>query len=126
MASTITKYQGPAEFQIDGRTIAEARSVSIRVTKNNRRVYTMHKGMAGKSAGPEESEITTECAVPRAGYEKDFLDALQKGTELRCVHKSGGKRRTYAVTVDDYEENASADEPTAMRVMMSGPGPSVT
>lgn len=123
MASTITRYEGPAKFFVNSRLMAEARSVSARVTKNNKRVYTMHKGMAGKSAGPEESELTCECAIPRAGYEKDFLRSLQNQEDLRVELHTGGTRRTFLVTVDDFEQTSSADEPASFRVTMSGPGP---
>ena len=119
----LDNYEGPAKLQLDGRTLAEITTARVRVNGNNRRVFTMRKGLAGRSRGPRETEISLEGAIPRAGYEKDFLAALLDDDNLRLVYSTGGKRITVNFWIDDWEQSANTDGPATFSVSGAGPAP---
>lgn len=87
-----TKYEGAAEIYVNGRLQAEAQSADVTVDANDNVVTTMQKGFAGFSDGAGSSKITVKSAIPRKGYETDFVDAVVKKKDLTLVVKSGGRR----------------------------------
>ena len=123
MTSQLDNYEGPAKLQLDGDTVAEITTARIRVNGNNRRVFTMRKGLAGRSRGPRETELSLEGAVPKAGYETDFLTMLIEDDNLRLVWNTGGKRLTVNFWLDDWEQSASTDGPASFSVNGAGPQP---
>ena len=116
------KYEGPAEVYVRGRLLVEAKSCRARTSNNNNKVYTMAKGLAGPSRGPIESEIQLESAIPKAGYERDWLGHLLAGDFLKVVIKTGGRRIEFNCWCEDQEIQNSTDAAAVENVtLMGGP-----
>lgn len=124
---SLGRYEGKGKVFVQGRLQAEANSATVRSISNNQKVYTMHKGLAGKSDGPPEVEITLRQAVPIAGFETDFFGALEDHALLEVIVANGGQRRRYVCwtdTVEDsYAVNASGEISTTLVGKPSGSGP---
>lgn len=116
-------YEGPGELYFQARLLAEATKCSVRVNGNNNKVATMKKGLAGKSDGATESEITIENAIPRKGYESDFLEKCVKKEYVRLVVISGGQRHTFNGWVESVEWNNAVDSPAAISMTMVAGAP---
>ena len=88
-------YEGPGEVYFNGRLLAEAESVRFRIMGNKRKVFTMIKGLAGRSKGPVEAEIQVTNAMPIAGEEAEFERILIEDGDIRLVvlHPGGVKGR---------------------------------
>jgi len=111
----LRQYEGPGQVQIGGRTLAEAESISWNVAANNNRVYTMRKGLAGKSDGARESDVSVENAVPKAGLEDTFVEQCIEGASVRLVVLLAGKRYTF----NGWIEEVSARQSVSERAMIS-------
>lgn len=116
-------YEGPAELYINGRLLAEAKSCTVRFRGNNNAVNTMRKGFAGKSDGVRTTEITIENAVPRKGYEFDFVDYVQTGKYVNVVYRSGGRRHNIQAYVEDAELTNATDRDAGFNVTLTGGRP---
>jgi hypothetical protein len=90
-----TKYEGAAEIYVNGRLQAEAQSADATVDANDNPVVTMQKGFAGFSDGAGSSKVTIKSAIPRKGYETDFVDAVVKKRDIAIVIKSGARRHRF-------------------------------
>lgn len=90
-----TKYEGAAEVYVNGRLQAEAQSADVAVDANDNVVTTMQKGFAGFSDGAGSSKITVKSAIPRKGYETDFVAAVTEKKDVVIVVKSGGRRHRF-------------------------------
>jgi hypothetical protein len=88
----VDAYEGPAEIYIEARLLAEANKASFSIKGNNNQVFTMRKGLAGKSDGATTSEATIESAIPRKGMEFDFRTAVLQKRIFTIVVKSGNQR----------------------------------
>ncbi|GAG10972.1 unnamed protein product, partial [marine sediment metagenome] len=110
----------PAKLFVDARYMAEVTRASVSERSNNEPVYTMAKGLAGKSDGPREVEVRVEGAVPKTGHEVDFRAALYDGAFLTLVFMDGGKREKYAVWVDDLESIRENRAPASYTANMKG------
>lgn len=119
----LENYEGPAEIYAQGRLLAECQKFTLTVKANNNKVYTMKRGLAGKSDGPRESEASIENAIPRKGYEVDFQQHCLKGKVLSIVYKSGGQRHTTDMWVDEVQSSNATDNPAAQNVSLSGGPP---
>lgn len=116
-------YEGQAEIYAQGRLLAECQDFSLTVKANNNKVYTMKRGLAGKSDGPRESEATIKTAIPRKGYEVNFMDHCAKGKILSITYKSGGKRHTIDMWVDEVQSSNATDSPATQSITLSGGPP---
>lgn len=92
----LSKYKGAGEIYINGRLIAEATDMEFTIRSNDNKVMTMQKGMAGFSDGPTEVEGTINSAVPKAGYDHEFLDTILDKKEVRVTWITAGNRRVTA------------------------------
>lgn len=119
----LNQYEGPGELYFNGRLLAEASKCEATVKGNNNKVFTMKRGLAGKSDGARESEGTIECAIPRKGYEVDFMTKCVKGTTGELVLKSGGKRHKFAIWIEEVRTANSVDSPAALTVNWTGGPP---
>lgn len=90
-----TKYEGAAEIYVNGRLQAEAESSEAKVDANDNVVNTMQKGFAGFSDGAGSSTISINSAIPRAGYETDFVAAVVEKKSVVVVIKSGARRHRF-------------------------------
>jgi hypothetical protein len=114
------KYEGAAEFYINNKLMAEATSLSITDSANDRPVNTMTGGFVGFSDGPQSAEASCSVAIPKAGYELDFRDALDKKKDLTIVHKSGGVRRTYLMRCQSVDTSQSTDSTAVLNARFAG------
>ena len=87
-----TKYEGAGEIYVNGRLQAEASKCDVAVDANDNVVVTMQKGFAGFSDGAGSSKITVTSAIPRKGYETDFVACVVEKKDVVIVVKSGGRR----------------------------------
>lgn len=122
---SLTKYEGPAEIQIDGRTLIEAIRISVQVTGGNNPVMTMKKGVAGRSKGPTQSNITVEQGVPVAGLEFEAIEKVIDGADAVIVHLYAGKRYRYNVWIDSVDVSSSVDGPATLSFTAIGGGPDI-
>lgn len=100
----MTQYQGPAEIQCNGRSLAEAITVRVSVTPNSTPVRTMKKGLGGRSRGPVECTIDVESAIPKAGYEVDFMRLCVEDADITIVTLGGGTRKAYDAFITNVSE----------------------
>lgn len=106
---SLGKYEGPGEIQYNNRTLAEAMSVSITHNPNNNRVYTMKKGLAGRSRGAYEAEISVENAVPKAGLEQDFIAHCIEDADVTISVLYAGKTYIYEGFIDSVDQSQATD-----------------
>lgn len=118
-------YEGPAEIYSNGRLLAEARSFRVTVTGNNNKVHTMKRGLAGKSDGPTESEGVIESAIPRKGYEVDFVKLVVNKKYVRIVQRCGNTRRTYNGWIESTDESFAVDSPALQTATFMGGPPDI-
>lgn len=117
-----TKYEGPAKIQIDGRTIAEATSSTLRGDSGGKPVFTMIKGLAGPSNGPESGECEIECAVPKAGHDVDFVRICKEKREVEIVVRSHGQVISAPAWCQNWELRNSVDGAASFRTSwITGP-----
>lgn len=119
----LTQYQGPGEIQFNGKTLAEATSVSVSIAPNSTPVNTMKKGMAGRSRGPATSTIRVGNAVPVAGLEVDFIDKCIEDEDITVTIIIGSKRRSFDgyITTVDVEYSVGSAAGATFNVMAGKP-----
>ncbi len=121
----LREFEGPAQVFFGSRALAEAGSVSVSIQGNNRKVYTMRGGRAalrGRSRGPVESELKIESAIPKAGYEADFIRACVVNADVRVVVVSGGQRHQFEGWIEDVSENHSTEQSASISfTVVAGP-----
>lgn len=103
--ATMTQYNGPCELQFDGRTLAEATTCRISVTPNTTPVRTMKKGLGGRSRGPVECTIDVESAIPKAGFEVDFMQKCIDDADVTIVIVRAGKRVAFDSFITNVAES---------------------
>ena len=116
------EYEGPAQVQMNGRTLAEATTARARVSGNNRPVVTMKKALAGRSRGPVQSEVSVDNAIPKSGFEADFIDKVVKNADVRITILVGKKRLQFDGWIDDVEVSQSAADTASISfTVIAGP-----
>lgn len=116
------QYEGPGEIQLDNRTLAESTSISVSGTGNNNPVRTMKKGLAGRSRGPVEFNITIENAIPKAGLEQEFIRKVVENADVVISHIVADKTYLYDGWVDTVDVSQSTDSPATISfTVMAGP-----
>ncbi|MEQ8721040.1 MAG: hypothetical protein RID81_07170 [Sandaracinaceae bacterium] len=103
-------YEGPGEVYFDGRLMGEANRVRFRLQSNNNPVHNFRKGLAGRSKGPRQSELTVEQAIPKAGMQADFVGKCKDDENVRIVVVVGRKRYTFDGWIDDCEVSQGVQE----------------
>lgn len=120
-----TKYEGVGEIYVNARLLAEANKCEVTITSNDQKVMTMKKGMAGFSDGPTETSISVESAIPRKGFESDFVTAVAQKKAIRITVKSGGKRITVNGRFTESRFSNSVDSPAMISGSFSGGAPEI-
>jgi hypothetical protein len=105
-------YEGPAELYVNNRLQAEANKASTGIKGNNNEVFTMRKGLAGKSDGATTTDITVTSAIPKKGLEFDFRRAVDNKEFFTIVIKSGGTRMTWTGWFEDTQWDNAVDSAT--------------
>jgi hypothetical protein len=121
----LQKYEGVGEIYVNARLLAEASKVEVTITSNDQKVMTMKKGMAGFSDGPTETTISIESAIPRKGFESDFVTAVTQKKPVRITVKSGGKRITVNGRFTEARFNNQVDSPAMLSGSVSGGAPEI-
>lgn len=62
---------------VDGILLSESTTVSVESDPQLQPIFTQQKGFAGVSPGAEQTKISVDSAVPRAGFEVDYLKRAQ-------------------------------------------------
>lgn len=119
----LEKYEGPGEIYVNGRLQAEARKISVTVNSNDNPVNTMRKGFSGFSDGPTSSEASIESAVPKLGYETDFVDHVKKKRGVVIVVKFGGQRHRFEGRITSASWSQATDETAMITGSFVGGGP---
>ena len=70
---------------VDGIVIADAQNVGIDYDTQDNDVETMGKEFAGITPGAFKTTINIDTAVPRAGYEVDYLKRMVNRTAVEVV-----------------------------------------
>lgn len=113
---TVSSYQGPAEIWVNSRAQFEVQNVNWSVKGNNNKVLTMRRGLAGKSDGPRESEVTLKSVVPIKGVEFNYIQHVISGKPCSLVFKVGRQR----VQIVGWFESADGDAATDATSTYSG------
>lgn len=116
----LKKYVGAAEFYARGKLLAEATRLTVTDTSNDRPVMTMIGGMSGFSDGPPTAEASIESAIPKAGMEFDFRDAVDKKETFTIVHVCAGVRRTYEGRLSNVTTSQSVDSAASVSASFTG------
>ena len=117
-------YQGKGEVYVNGRVLAEAKSVTITVNSNDQQVGSMQKGFAGFSDGAANTEAEIDSLVPRKGFEKHFAKAVANRETITLVVKYTSSDKIRAVgrfTKSSY--SASFNGETATNASFLGGAP---
>lgn len=123
--SALDKYAGPGTIYLGANALAEATSVSWDLNANNRRVYTMKKGLAGRSEGPREMEITVENAVPISGLEQEYVEKCRDGADVRIVVALAGQQYQVNGWIDRVSGSQSTDASASLSFMVVGGPPDI-
>lgn len=116
------KYEGPAEIQFDGRTLAEASTVRASVASNSNQVTTMKKGLAGRSKGAVVSNITVENAVPKGGLEAEYVSKCVEDADVRITILMAGRRYQFEGWIDNVDMNNGTNEAAGVSfTVIAGP-----
>ncbi len=99
------RFEGPAEVQFRGRTLANATSATLEVASGAAPVRTMKGGLVGRARGAPESSVRVSNAIPKAGLEADFIAACVEDEDVRITILVGGKR----VQVDGWIDRVTAE-----------------
>jgi hypothetical protein len=81
-------------FFIDGQLMSESTSVSVDSDPKLNAIETMQKGFSGVSPGSEMTQISVESAVPRIGFEYDFVGTMQAQAVVEFTFFAHGKKST--------------------------------
>lgn len=116
-------YEGPGRIWLGSNALAEAQTLRWSVNGNNRRVYTMKKGLAGRARGPIEGEITVENAVPISGLEDDYVEKIVDNADVRVTFEMGGKLYSFDGWIDmgDGEQGTEAASRFSFTVIVGKP-----
>lgn len=115
-------YEGPGKVFFGANLLAEANRVRVSVNANNRRVYTMKRGLAGRSRGATESEITVDNAIPIAGLEEEFYEKCIDNEDVRVVIDQAGKRLQFDGWIDSVESEQTTDAAASLTFsVVAGP-----
>lgn len=102
-----------------GQLLAEAQSCDINHTGGWQDIITIEKGLSGFSPGAQMCTIKIDSAVPRAGVEFDFRQAMQDGEILEVVCFRGSKKVKTKGIIKDVSETGGADKPSTMSINMT-------
>lgn len=105
-------YEGPAEIYLNNRLQAEANKVSYSIKGNNNEVFTMRKGLAGKSDGATTTDITITSAIPKKGLEADFRRAVTEKKFFTIQAVTGGQRLQWIGWFEDVQWDNAVDSAT--------------
>lgn len=119
-------YQGPGEIQWNGSTLAEAKNVKFSIMSGGQDVATMAKGWAGSAPSFVKTTLTIEEAVPLAGLEADFVEALVKGSFIDVTVAYAGKRYSWTAKIESVDGEMSIENPSNVSLSLTSGAPRIT
>lgn len=118
----LNRYEGPGKVFVGANLLAESTRVRVSINGNNRRVFTMKRGLAGRSRGPVESELTVDNAIPLGGLEQDFYEKCVENEDIRIVVNQAGKRLQFDGWIDNVESEQTTDAAASLTfTVVAGP-----
>lgn len=118
--AVLKNYESGGLVYVGSRLCAELTKVTVKDMGNLNKVYTTLQGLAGTADGPIECEMSIESAMPKAGAEIAWANALNARTELTVRLKSEGGNESYAVKVADMERTFSPDAAATKNLSLIG------
>lgn len=103
------EYEGPGKVYFGANALAESKRCRFRIMGNNRKVFTMKRGLAGRSRGPVEAEVTVENAVPLAGLEEEYIAKCIENENVRLVIDFAGLQIEFNGWIDSVDGDMSTD-----------------
>lgn len=116
----MAEYSRPFTIAYLGAALAEAESVEVNGSSNDKPVRTLRKGLAGFSNGAEEVGLTIRNAIPLTGYERDFEDLCQLHRTVQFTVQKANVIDTYEGRILSTAASSSVDAPNALNVTFSG------
>lgn len=120
MAEALQTYESGGELYLNGRLLAEITKYTINHQGNLNEVNTTVKGLAGMADGPLKVEINITSAMPKAGMEFDYYNALIRRTTLTFRRRAAGVSRSYSVKADGLDETFDASNAADAAVKLIG------
>lgn len=114
------EYSRPFVIAYLGAALAEAESVEVNGSSNDKPVRTLRKGLAGFSNGAEEVGLTIRNAIPLTGYERDFEDLCQLHVTVQFTVRKANVVDSYEGRIMSTAASSSVDAPNALNVTFSG------
>lgn len=87
----VKDYTQAALF-IDNVLAVEVTDFNVSYESGDNDVETMQLGYAGRSQGPRKTMISVNSAIPRSGFEIDYLQRLQDGSAVKMVWYRGAQK----------------------------------
>lgn len=116
----LARYESGGLHTLDGLMLAELTKVTIRDKGNLYPVYTTAQGLAGTADGPLEVEVMYESAMPKAGAEFDYINALRTRKVMMLRIRSEGVTHSYEVKVSDSERQLDTTASATKSITMIG------
>ena len=103
-----------------GTVLAQAESVTITYTSNDKAVKTLLLGLAGFSNGAQEASLQIKSALPLRGFESDFARFCDNHITRRFTIREANKISTFEGRFLSVGSSSSVDTPNALDVQFSG------
>lgn len=93
MAQTDYEEFPKGKIAVDGGELQDCHDVVFGLVNGRKPVHTFRKGgkPSGSTGGAKAASMTFKMFVSRAGFERDFLAAVDRGTVKRLKFKVPGK-----------------------------------
>jgi hypothetical protein len=116
----LKNYESGGAHRANGQLLAELTKVTVKDSGNLNKVITIGQGLAGTADGPLETEMMIDSAMPKAGAEFAWINALNNREELTIRLNSEGVAESYAMKVNDSERVFSPDAAATKSLTLIG------
>lgn len=122
---TQKNFEGRGQIFFNGRVIADATKVNLKINTNDNDVTTFGGGYAGSSDGATTTDITIDLAVARKGFESDFLMVVTQRKPVSITMKAAGKRITVGCKVRDFDLTQDVASAASASLTLKGGEPQI-
>jgi hypothetical protein len=122
MADTDYENYPKAAIAVDGGELQDAHDVTLAITNSRKAVHTFRKGgkPSGSTGGPKFATLSFKSFISRAGFERDYLQAVDKGMVKRVKLKLPGKVVTATGPYNKAEITGNLENAVEVTVSMEG------
>lgn len=120
MSAALQNYESGGEIYLGSKLLAEITKYQISHDGGLSDVDTTIKGYAGTASGPLKVSITLSSAMPKAGLEYDYYEALRSRAVLTFRRRAGGQSRSYQVRAGNLDESFDVSNAAEATVMLRG------